>query len=1131
MKFKHLLLLLASAAFVAVACEKNDEKKPEEKDTTPVPEISVITTAFPSIADAGGTLEVTISSNVEWSVSIPETASWLSASPASGAAGEEITITFTATANDTYDKRSAAVTVGGENKKGSDSAEFTITQKQKGALILTDDVVEVSYEGGKVSVTLSANSDVTYAIAEEAKSWIVVVEPNGAPTRALVESTYDFNVLPNPVKEAREGVITFTNEAGSETVTVKQEALPEPDPELAISPAAISNVAVDGAAVKLSLTSNMPWTVAIADGASWLSVSPAQGAAGENVEVTVTIQANNANDGRSTSLTFTCTNAENESKEVVVSVSQEGLNIPHDIHISTAADLIKFADDYESGFYNTVLDILTVTLDADIAFNETTSASFMGVGSGLNPFKASFDGANHAISGLVATAPLFPFIDSDATVKNLVIDNSCSFNFTHPNIAAVNFGAVAGYLKGTLDNVKVAADINLAAVADVKFLTNLGGLAGIVWEGSIKNCEYSGLISAPAGFTVLVPADDTSNRKLIIGGLAAFVGGTGKVEQSYFKGAIVNAALVEAEDTDNRYLKDTPYLIIGGVVGYLDNDGLVRESYATADHAAVAGAHSSSAGQIVNKTTIAFNSVVGGIVGENNSGTVSQCNNSALVFNSIFKTGADISRYMKTGGIVGKNNAEGVIDGCNNTEKIQHRSNPKLQDIAGIAGYNAGTVKNCSNSGDVNHMTTGISGAANKGGRVVSVAGVIGENAKGAVVSNVSNTANIQISAMEDGTKSEVRMGGVIAYNLADIDGGESKSITNTGQVYFSPNFANQFLGYEFGGVVGYSEGSISNVKNSGYVYVYWNSTANVASKMCLGGIVGKIGGTSANVIGCVNEATSAANSGEVYFRFPNGALHYDNYAGGILGYTDANVILSGCSNSGNIHNANYTALGKPSYVGGIVGYLAGASGLRECSNSGEVYNNMSNNDDTATGSAFCGGIVGYVKGANGNLISLSMCSNTSDKTHGRRGYVGGIVGYGEYMLLSNCTFDKDIVNGTTTSACRWLGGIAGWAVNSQITGCTFSGSTLQATQLSANANSAGGIAAKLDACEVDGCYSHVTTINNASADVDGGAIVGRSGDGNTIQNCHYKATVNNVASKIAAAGTFTDGGGNVADL
>lgn len=798
------------------------------------------------------------------------------------------------------------------------------------------------------------------------------------------------------------------------------------------------------------------------------------------------------------------------------------------IEIASAEDLIAFATAFNNGDYIALGGLLRATVTADIAFNATSSDAFNltgGIGTNddgngdTNYFNGVFDGNNHTISGLEATVPLFAYTGSHGDVKNLTLNDDCSFTFTHKNDAEGMFGAIVGYHKGTIDNVKVAADVSLADKTDVTNMTSLGGLVGYANGGVIQNgSEYSGLISTPDGFK--------STKKLIIGGLAGRIKtSSSNIAGSYFKGAISNAAEITSTDKNN------PYLIIGGVVGFVDGGASVSSSNSTADHAAVAGAHSSSAGQIVNKTKIAYNSVVGGIVGENNSGTVSQCNNSALVFNSIFKTGADISRYMKTGGIVGKNNAEGVIDGCNNTEKIQHRSNPKMQDIAGIAGYNAGTVKNCSNSGDVNHMTTGVSGAANKGGRIVNIAGVIGENAKGAVVSNVSNTANIQISAMEDGTNSEARMGGVIAYNLADIDGGESKSITNTGQVYFSPNFANQFLGYEFGGVVGYSEGSISNVKNSGYVYVYWNSDANVASKMCLGGIVGKIGGTSANVIGCVNEATSAVNSGEVYFNFKNGALHYDNYAGGILGYTNANVIVSGCSNSGNIHNANYTAKGKPSYVGGIVGYLAGASELRECSNSGEVYNNMSNNDDTATGSAFCGGIVGYVKGANGNLISLSKCSNTSDKTHGRRGYVGGIVGYGEYMLLSNCTFNQSIVNGTVTSACRWLGGIAGWAVNSQITGCTFSGSTLQATQLSANTNSAGGIAAKLDACVVDGCYSHVTTINNASADVDGGAIVGRSGNGNTIQNCHYKDTVNNVASKIAASGTFTDGGGNVADL
>lgn len=1119
---------------MALSCEKNNENKPEEKDNTPVPEISVLTTAFPSIADAGGTLEVTISSNVEWTVSIPEAASWLSANPASGAAGEQITITFTASANDTYDKRTAVVTVGGENKKGSDSAEFTISQKQKDALILTDDVIEVGYEGKTITVTLQANADFTYAIADNAKSWIVPVQPNAAPTRALVESTVSFNVLANTVKEAREGVITFTNAAGDETVTVKQEALPEPDPELSITPAAIADVAIAGAEVKLALTSNMPWVVSIPEGVEWVSVSPAQGEAGENVEVTVTVLSNAANDGRTTDLTFTCTNAENESKVVTVKVTQKGLNIPSSVSISRADDLIQFATRYNSGYYDVVMNDLSATLTADITFDETTSAAFPGIGSQAKAFKAAFDGANHTVSGLVATAPIFPFIAAGASVKNLTIDNTCSFTFTHPNTDAVDLGSVAGYLDGTLENVKVAADVTLAEVTEVQYGTNLGGIVGQAWTGSIKNCEYSGLISAPAGFTIIVPADDTSNRKLIIGGLAGFIGGSGSVDQSYFKGAICNAALVEAADVTNRYLKNTPYLIIGGLVGYLDGDATVTSSNATADHEAVAGAHSSSAGQIVNKTTMAFNSVVGGIVGENNSGTVSQCNNSALVFNSIFKTAADASRYMKTGGIVGKNNADGVIDGCNNTEKIQHRSNPKLQDIAGIAGYNAGTVKNCANSGDVNHMTTGVSGASNKGGRIVNIAGIIGENAKGATVSNVSNIANIQISAMEDGTGSEARMGGVVAYNLADIDGGASKNIANTGQVYFNNNYTNQFLGYELGGVVGFSTGSVKNVKNSGYVVLNWNSDANVASKIYLGGIIGKMHGDG-TIDGCVNEG-GENHAGEVFPSVKAGSAGHNNiFAGGIVGYAglktvtvddndtevSAAVAISNCSNSGYVHGGNSTKVnGKTFYVGGIVAYLTGESSISDCTNTGKLLNDQFNNTVTVAGATFEGGMAGFVQGTADKRISISNSNNTVNGIGARRGYTGGIVGYAEYADISVATCTGSYTGGSG----YYIGGLAGWLVNSTISSGIYDGELIGSSQIQA----AGGIVAVLDAGSVvDGCYSHLATITHgANACVDG-AIAGKSVAGSSIKNCHYKIGL----SFGICSDTNFSGENNVADL
>lgn len=880
------------------------------------------------------------------------------------------------------------------------------------------------------------------------------------------------------------------------------------------------------------------------------------------------------------------------------------------IEIDSAEDLIAFATAYNNKEYSGFGSSLRATVTDDITFDTTSSADFNATGGigtkygGDNYFNGLFNGDNHTISGLDATVPLFGGIGDNGVVKNLTLNSSCSFTFTHDKSAEGMFASIVGYHKGILDNVKVAADINLAAVTGVKKMTTVGGLAGRITVGKLQNgCEYSGLISTPAGFT--------TSSKLIIGGLVGRFTNAGSVTDSYFKGAISNAAQVTSTDTEN------PYLIIGGVVGHVGGNGSVSSTNTTSDHEAVATAHSSMTGIIVNKTTIAYHSAVGGIVGELAEGTVSSCSNAANIALTIFKGSASDTDdmkagYMKTGGIVGKVDSDGIVTSCTNNGKVEHRSNPRRQDIGGIAGYNAGSITGCTNNGAVNHMTTGVSGSTKKGGRNVNIAGVIGENVSGATVSDVHNTADIQISAIEDNYDSdndqpvcEIRMGGVIAYNQEEIDGGSTKNITNSGKVNLTTTPQNPFIGFELGGIVGYSTAPVKNVLNSGQV-VNTLGNAYVVSRLYMGGIVGELSNSSnATISGC-------ENSGEVYFNI-NGkaAAHTGDYVGGIIGYADgaATATVSDCENSGYVHvncnistavsnivvggvigkmaedgsvtecsntassgtagqveiggmtgavahtdlfvggvlgySANAVALsdcdnsgyinggsgtkqnGSTFFMGGIVAYLAGASSISNCDNTGRVWNNHSNNNDTATLSVYTGGVAGYVIGSASDHITIEDCDNTA-QTGGRRGYVAGTVGYSEYAEITNCTFNQSIL--ASQSYNRWLGGIVGWAVDSNITDCTFSGTELSASSLQANGG--GGIASKLNNCTVDGCNSYVTSIGTSDGgnNVTGGAIVGISGSGNTIQNCHYKATINGVAANIAGTGSFT-GSNNVANL
>ena len=804
------------------------------------------------------------------------------------------------------------------------------------------------------------------------------------------------------------------------------------------------------------------------------------------------------------------------------------------IEISNAAQLIKFAEDYNKKVYDGLGDEpLIATLTADIVFDDVSSDSFnethgIGLKEGINVeagdpagsndyyFNGVFNGNNHKISGLEATVPLFVATGSAAHIQNLTLDNTCSFTFTHPNSVEGMFGSIAGYHKGELDHVAVAADVALDGVASVTYYTTLGGLVGRATTGTVRNSEYSGLISTPDSFT--------GTNKLIIGGLVGRFSNSGSITGSYFKGAISNSAQITSSDKTN------PYIIIGGVAGHVDGGASISSTNTTADHADEASAYSGFNGKIVNKTTVAYNSAVGGIVGELNNGTVSSCTNAATIALSIYKEGSDGSRYMRTGGIVGKNNADGTVTGCTNNGSVEHRSNPRLQAIGGIVGWNAGEVSSCTNNAAVNQMT---SGQSVKAGRVVSLGGVIGENNAGASVSDIHNTANIQISSMEDGTASDARMGGVIAYNLEAIDGGNTKNITNTGQVYFSPNFTSQFLGYELGGIVGLSLASVENAHNSGYVYFRWNSDANVASKVYLGGVVGKMDGNG-TIGGCVNEG-GASNAGEVYLfvKASTTAGHNNIFAGGILGYTESDVTISDCSNSGYIHGGNTSRVnGTSCYAGGIVAYLKGASSILDCTNTGNVDNVHNNNNDTIGSTPLSGGIAGHVEGTDSDPITIGGTTGCSvDATvSSTRGWVAGIAAYAKYVNLSNCSVEQDII-----CAARAIGGLVGKAEYCSITNSSFNGANLKANNVQVGTGE-GGIVGNMNNTTVDGCSCYATSLTNNVSIAAVGTIVGVSGENNTIQNCHYKPTITTTAgsgqtAQIAGSGTFTDGGNNVADL
>lgn len=197
---KKILYLMAALAIFAVSCTKPEPVKPS---------ITLSTPADVTVPTDGGIQTVSFTSNVPWTASI-DNSNW-SVSPASGEAGTA-TVKITAPNNTTEDAIVVKVTLKAETA----SQVVTFTQLQKDAMVVDVTSYEAPAEGGKVSVKVKANVEVT---ATTDASWLKIA----TATKALVEKTFDVEVSANE-GEAREGTIILSGAGKKVEVTISQAA-------------------------------------------------------------------------------------------------------------------------------------------------------------------------------------------------------------------------------------------------------------------------------------------------------------------------------------------------------------------------------------------------------------------------------------------------------------------------------------------------------------------------------------------------------------------------------------------------------------------------------------------------------------------------------------------------------------------------------------------------------------------------------------------------------------------------------------------------------------------------------------------------------------------------------------------
>ena len=281
-----LFTLLLSCIFFA-ACSKGNEDNPEQPENI----IEDFEQGNMNFTEGAGEQTFSFTANTAWTVSVASTRNggspWCTVAPTSGNAGSH-TIKVTTTPNETYDDRSVTVTL----KAGTEVRSFVVSQKQKDALLLTNNKFEVDQKGGTVTVEVKANVSYTATIGEECKDWI----KESGNTRALATTTKSYDIAMNESQEKREGSIIFSDGSLTETVHIYQAG-----GSIILLSRNDCHVSASGEEITVELRSNCDYEV-VMPSVDWIKEPMTRGMSSHTLHYTVA--PNDSYDGRKVEIIY-----------------------------------------------------------------------------------------------------------------------------------------------------------------------------------------------------------------------------------------------------------------------------------------------------------------------------------------------------------------------------------------------------------------------------------------------------------------------------------------------------------------------------------------------------------------------------------------------------------------------------------------------------------------------------------------------------------------------------------------------------------------------------------------------------------------------------------------------------------
>ena len=238
--------------FIQKAADEEPEPEPEEPTLTLSISFKGDGSAIPA---GGGTKEVTVTSNGEWSASLPKDCKWLTLDKDGGT--NDGTLTLTAKENTAYEPRKVTLTVSLDEGDKSQTLEITQAANPKPVLELEQENVVTGPLGSAREVKIRSN--VAWK-ATPTVAWLHVKPSEGTGSKS---ATLTITADENTAEKGRTGTITIESTDGSKltrTLTVAQKPAEVAVSGLSINPAAMT-MGSGGGMAGFNVYAGKGWTI------------------------------------------------------------------------------------------------------------------------------------------------------------------------------------------------------------------------------------------------------------------------------------------------------------------------------------------------------------------------------------------------------------------------------------------------------------------------------------------------------------------------------------------------------------------------------------------------------------------------------------------------------------------------------------------------------------------------------------------------------------------------------------------------------------------------------------------------------------------------------------------------------